>query len=72
MTDIAEATLVMSTVVKNVSGMNQLSPFLLKPAVACLLPGLDFLHLMTNAVILIWLLHFCLSTGWTCTWWLQL
>ena len=42
MTDIAEATLVMSSVVKNVSGMNQLS-FLFKSEVACLLPVLVIL-----------------------------
>ena len=30
MTDITEATLVMSSVVKNVSGMNQFSPFFIQ------------------------------------------
>jgi hypothetical protein len=71
MTDIAEATLVMSSVVKNVSGMNLLL-MISCLSITCL--GF-FFYIQGNAVIFMSLinwLHLILLTGWTCTWWIQL
>jgi hypothetical protein len=71
MTDIAEATLVMSSVVKNVSGMNLLL-MIICLSITCL--GF-FFYIQGNAVIFMSLinwLHLILLTGWTCTWWIQL